>query len=84
MKKLIITLALAASTFTSAGVAAADPGSNVCHRLRYAIESGTPTSALPASLLRRCFGHNAPVRPTTVTPARTTTSPAPAATSRGH
>jgi hypothetical protein len=80
MKKLIVTLALAASTFTAAGAAAVDPGSNVCHRLRYAIASGTPASALPPSLLRRCFGPNAPVRPTAITSAR----PSPVATSRGH
>lgn len=83
MKKLILTLALVGSTLTAAGTAAADPGSNACQRLRHAIASGTPASALPASLLRRCFGHNAPVRPATVTLSRTTASPAPAATRRG-
>ena len=72
MKKLIVTLALAASMLTSAGAAAAaDPGSNICHRLRYAVATGTPISALPPSLLRRCFHHNAQaVRPAAVTSLR--------------
>jgi hypothetical protein len=50
MKKLILTLALAASTLTS--TAAADPGGNTCHRLRNAIASGTSISALPPRLVR--------------------------------
>jgi hypothetical protein len=68
MKKLIITLALAASTLTS--TAAADPGPNTCHRLRNAIASGTPISTLPPRLVRDCFGDHPPVvvvRPTAAT-----------------
>ena len=59
MKKLIVTLALAASTLTS--TAAADPGPNTCHRLRNAIASGTPISTLPPRLLRACFSDHASV-----------------------
>lgn len=70
MKKLIVTLALAASTLTS--TAAADPGRNTCHRLRNAIASGTPISTLPPRLVRACFGDHAPVvvRPAAVAPAQ--------------
>ena len=73
MKKLIVTLALAGSTLAS--TAAADPGSNTCHRLRSAIASGTPISTLPPRLVRACFGDRGRVvvRPTGATrvePAR--------------
>lgn len=80
MKKLIITLALAASTLTS--TAAADPGRNTCHRLRNAIASGTPISTLPPRLVRACFGDHGPVA--TVRPAATTSvqsKPTPTAAS---
>ena len=75
MKKLIVTLALAASTLTS--TAAADPGGNTCHRLRNAIASGTPISALPPRLVRACFGDRGPV--VAVRPAATRAQSAPKA-----
>jgi hypothetical protein len=73
MHKLIVTLALAGSLLASTTTAAADPGSNVCKRLRHAIATGTPISALPPRLLRRCFDRPT-VRPRPVRPVR----PAPA------
>ena len=75
MKKLIVTLALAASTLSS--TATADPGPNTCHRLRNAIASGTPISALPPRLVRACFGDRGPVvvRPAAAT--RTQAAPTP-------
>ena len=45
-----------------AGSATADPGPNVCHRLRNAIASGTPVSKLPPRLVRQCFGNHVPGR----------------------
>ena len=63
MKKLIVTLAVVSSTLASSGSAVADPGSNVCHRLRNAIASGTRISALPPRLVRDCFGSRTDVRP---------------------
>jgi hypothetical protein len=70
MKKLIITFAVATSMLAS--TAAADPGSNTCHRLLNAIASGTRISALPPQLVRACFGDNGPVvvRPAAVTRAQ--------------
>ncbi len=70
MKKLITTLALATSLVASTAAAAADPGPNTCHRLRNAIATGTPSSALPPQLLRRCFGKQRDVRPAAVTATR--------------
>jgi hypothetical protein len=70
MKKLIVTLAVAASVLASTAAAVADPGPNTCHRLRNAVASGTPISALPPRLLRRCFGRHATVRPAVATPVR--------------
>jgi hypothetical protein len=66
MKKLITTLALATSMLAATAAAAADPGPNTCHRLRNAVATGTPISALPPRLLRRCFGHQRVARPTVV------------------
>jgi hypothetical protein len=74
MHKLIVTLALAGSLLASTTTAAADPGSNVCKRLRHAIATGTPISALPPRLLRRCFDHTA-VRPRPVRPVRPSVRP---------
>ena len=62
MRKLIVTLAVVSSTLVSSGGAVADPGSNLCHRLRYAIASGTRISALPPRLVRDCFGDGRSVR----------------------
>jgi hypothetical protein len=64
MKKLMTMLALATSMLASTAAATADPGPNTCHRLRNAVATGTPVSALPPQLLRRCFGHQRGARPT--------------------
>jgi hypothetical protein len=73
MKKLIVTLAVMSSTLASSGSAVADPGSNVCHRLRYAIASGTRISALPPRLVRDCFGDRGAARPVAPAPAQRVT-----------
>ena len=71
MKHLIVIVSLGASMLAWAGTAAADPGPNVCHRLRNAIASGTPVSKLPPRLVRQCFGNHMPGR-STAEPAPTT------------
>lgn len=64
MKKAATTLAVVSVALSSAVALAAPPRPepNYCHRIRNAIATGTPVSALPARLVRRCFGNNPPVR----------------------
>jgi hypothetical protein len=69
MKKVVTTLAVLSVALSSAVALAAPPRPepNYCHRIRNAIATGTPISALPARLVRECFGNHPPVR---VQPAR--------------
>ena len=64
MKKIVTTLAVLSVALSSAVALAAPPRPepNYCHRIRNAIATGTPISALPARLVRQCFGNHPPVR----------------------